>query len=736
MQRARVLLGEPVGLLDYRVPDAMCGQLAAGVAVRVPLGNRTTGAYVVELGDDAAPEGIVLRDIEALDGARPQLPIALLELLLFAADYYGVPPGEMLAAALPAVHRRAGSRFRLSDTGKEVLERGDLSAGDKELLGAAAGYTRGFTGIAIARVLGLPLTAAAAKLRRAAARGWLARVVRGVGRARAQPPSEVAVQDLPERPPEPTPAQAEAIAAASAALASGTYRTFLVQGVTGSGKTEVYLRVIAETLARERGALVLVPEIALTPQLGERFRRRFGERVATFHSGLTAAERRDEWERMRAGEAAIGLGARSAVFLPVPRLGAIIVDEEHETSFKQDESPRYHARDLAVWRGQREGAVVLLGSATPSLESRANCDTGRYRRVLMPARVMARPLPQVELISLADARPDDGVFTVKLGQAIEETLAAGEQVVLFLNRRGFAPYLFCRDCGFAYRCADCAVSLTWHKRRGVLLCHYCGFEEQVPDVCPKCGGHRLEDFGLGTERLEAMVHQLFGGVATARLDRDTVRRRADLDRQLKRFAAGEAKILIGTQMVAKGHDFPGVTLVGVIAADLSLNFPDFRAAERTFQLLTQVAGRAGRGARPGRVLVQTYDTEHYAIRAAQAQDYDAFAAREMASRKELDYPPFVHLALLRFESAHEGAGEAEATKWAQHLREVSASARLCVTVLGPAPAPLARLRGQWRHQVLLKAKGRSALRSLLQQAHFKVGRGVRRILDVDPVNML
>jgi primosomal protein N' (replication factor Y) len=797
----RVLLSEPVGLLDYRIPEELEGRLRPGVPVKVPLGNRHTDAYVAQLAEDPPAQGIALRDIQQLDEDRPILPEPIIELVLFAADYYCVPPGEVLAAALPAVARPSSRRFCITHLGRYELEGPNLRPLDRQLLELAARFPRGLSATAVSRDLGWTRSATSARLKRQVERGWLSRVFQrrgpraviayqrtgsdpGVLGTRQEgarqlleliPRSDTIVAaalarrdknaytrlkalekaglvrrvleeqrrqpryQIPERdrPPIPTSDQAAAIDAITQSVEGGVFQTFLLQGVTGSGKTEVYLRVIERALERGRTALVLVPEIALTPQLGSCFRARFGDQVATFHSALTPAERRDEWERVARGERSIGLGARSAVFLPLMRVGVVIVDEEYETSFKQEESPRYNARDLAVVRGRLEKATVVLGSATPSLESRANAAAGRYVRLVMPSRVLTRPLPTVHTISLAaEERVGQGVFTAPLAEMLDRTLASGDQAVLFLNRRGYAPYVFCRDCGHAFRCPDCDVALTLHRHRQALLCHYCGFEEVAPDLCPACLGHRVISHGLGTERVEGEIRALFGGVPTARLDRDTVRRSVDLDRQLERFASGEARILIGTQMVAKGHDFPRVTLVGVIGADASLNFPDFRAAERTFQLLTQVAGRAGRGERPGSVWIQAYETEHYAIKAAAAHDYETFVKQELVTRRELRYPPYSHLALVRFEGESEDDAQQAAAKMACELRDRTVGQSARVQVLGPAQAPLSRLRGVWRFQVLLKAPTRRDLRTSVAVLSRRPAKRVRQILDVDPFSML
>jgi primosomal protein N' (replication factor Y) len=457
---------------------------------------------------------------------------------------------------------------------------------------------------------------------------------------------------------------------------------------------------------------------------------RFGDKVAIYHSGLTPAQRRGEWLRILDGRARIGVGPRSALFLPVARLGVVIVDEEHDGSFKQCETPRYHARDLAIVRAQKAGAVVVLGSATPAVESRHNADAGRYRLLRLTSRIARRQLPQCEIVDLRTTRSiGEGILSEPLYLAIDDALARGEQCIVLLNRRGFSPYVFCRDCGHGFRCSECEVSLTLHRGRNALLCHYCGYELVVPDTCTSCRGFNLHASGLGTERVERELETLFPSLAIARLDRDTAQTRTTLKRTLDRFRCGDAQLLLGTQMVAKGHDFPNVTLVGVLAADSGLHFPDFRAAERTFSLLTQVAGRAGRGDAGGRVLLQTHETEHYAIQSASTQDYEAFLAHELRARRELAYPPFGRLVLLRFESVAEQDAMACAGETAALLRAGPAK------VLGPAPAPLSRLKGRYRYQVLLKGS-RGSLQETLRALPSHNDPRVRRVVDVDPVDLL
>jgi primosomal protein N' (replication factor Y) (superfamily II helicase) len=553
--------------------------------------------------------------------------------------------------------------------------------------------------------------------------------------------------------PTPTRAQGEAIAAIVGHLGRG-YATFLLRGVTGSGKTEVYLRAIAEARAMGRGALVMVPEIALTPQLAARFRARFGDDVAVLHSGLPPRERLAAWRRLRSGEVGIALGARSAVFAPVRALGIVVVDEEHDSSFKQDEGVRYNGRDLAIVRAQRAEAVAVLGSATPSLESFRNAELGRYRSLLLPERATPRPLPPVEIVDLRRWPPGpDGLLSPILAEAIAVNLAAGQQTILFLNRRGFSTFVLCRACGHAIRCAHCAVSLTYHQGRNRLVCHYCGTHEAVPERCPACRQPALERLGTGTERAEAIVRARFPDARIARLDRDTAgegtaraaRGTADptdrdgppgggLDRVLRGMASGHLDILIGTQMVTKGHDFGGVTLVGVLQPDQSMHLPDFRATERVFQLLEQVAGRAGRGDRPGRVLIQTYLPEHPAVVAVMNHDYEGFVRGELQSRRSLGYPPYTRMTVLRLDAALEAAGRESAILVAERATRAGGPA---VVLRGPAPAPIARIRGRFRFQVWLASVERGALAAATAAAlAVKLPREVRLAVDVDPQSSL
>ena len=539
-------------------------------------------------------------------------------------------------------------------------------------------------------------------------------------------------------PPPLNDDQQRALAAITGALGAGELRGFLLHGITGSGKTEVYLHAIGEATRRGRSAIVLVPEISLTPQLAARFRARFGDRVAVLHSGLSARERFDEWQRLRRGEADIALGARSAVFAPLARpLGIIVVDEEHDSSFKQEEGVRYNARDVALVRAKRAGAVCVLGSATPSLESYYGTEIGRLERLELPARATSGELPAVELVDLREFVADsDSMMTTPLATAVAETLAAGDQVILFLNRRGWSTFVLCTACGEASRCRNCAVSLTYHRFRERLLCHYCNHSEPLPGRCGSCGAEAIARRGLGTEKATDAIARQFPEARIGRLDRD-VAGGAGAEAVLGRFARRELDILVGTQMVTKGHDFPGVTLVGVLCADTGLSMPDFRAGERTFQLLSQVAGRAGRGDRPGRVLIQSYRTEHMAVRAARDHDYQTFYRAELASRAELGYPPHGHLIAIRLDGPDSSAVQRRARQLATAARP--AATRLGVAILGPTEAPLARLKGRTRWHMWLRAPSRRALRSLLGAVGGELASRVERVrvtVDVDPVSAL
>jgi primosomal protein N' (replication factor Y) len=519
-------------------------------------------------------------------------------------------------------------------------------------------------------------------------------------------------------------------------LAARTFHTALLHGVTGSGKTEIYLRMARACLRQQRRVLMLVPEIALTPAVAARFRAAFGGRVAIQHSGLSDGERHDQWHRIRDGHVDVVVGTRSAVFAPLPSIGLIVVDEEHDTSYKQDDTPRYNGRDVAIVRGRQAGALVILGSATPSLESTYNAAAGRYDKLVLERRVLDRPLAEVRVVDMREeyaAAGPDIVLSAPLVEALQRTHERGEQSVVLLNRRGYAAAVFCRQCSGTAECPNCSVSLTVHLRSRRARCHYCNYSMSVPKACPRCAAPYLEHIGFGTERVEAEVQRVLPAARVARLDRDTSRRRGAITTLLSRFAAGEIDVLVGTQMIAKGHDFPRVTLVGVVSADVGLGLADFRAAERTFQLLTQVAGRAGRGETPGAAIVQTLFPGHYSIRHACRQDYDAFYEEELKYRQAMKYPPSVALINTIVRGASIADAMNAATDLARRVRAVPQALR----VLGPAVAPLGRLRGEHRAQFFIKGTNRRVMRDALVGALAQCPELRRKVVvDVDPLSVL
>jgi primosomal protein N' (replication factor Y) len=786
------------GTFTYR--DPRLGVTAAlGTQVVVPFGTRTVTGFVV--GQASARASGEVREIEAVVGGEPAFDRAMIAFARWTADYYQAPLGEVLRAALPQGEQASSKRaVRLTDEGRRALTRQGTLVADAPrdpVLGAlaeAAGElpltrllrivprARGQLarleeaglieiGDAVADRRAAPTAAwavatggdAAALPKRAAVRRALLEKLVGAGTGGVPVDSLSAAERThlrtlamaglariehrpiplaaPVAPAAASPvvlnaAQAQAVEALTGAL-DGGFASYLLHGVTGSGKTEVYLRVIAAARARGRGALVLVPEIALTPQLAARFRARFGEDLAVLHSALPPRERLAAWRRLRAGEVGIALGARSAVFAPVRALGVVVVDEEHDPSFKQEEGVRYHGRDLALVRAQQAGALAILGSATPSLESAHNAARGRFTRLALPERATPRPLPEVQIVDLKRNPPGpEGLLSAPLAEAMGTALAAGEQSILFLNRRGFSTVMLCRACGQVVRCGSCVVSMTYHRGRARLICHYCGRTTPPPDHCPVCRSPRVERLGTGTERVEAIVRERFPDARVARLDRDTAGGGgAELDAILRRMHAREIDILVGTQMVTKGHDFPGVTLVGVLQPDQGMDLPDFRATERTYQLLEQVAGRAGRGDRPGRVIIQTYNPGHLAITSVAHHDYDGFVRQELTEREISGYPPFTRLVAIRLDAADEARAREAAGAAAEAARAAGGAA---VKVRGPAPAPLERLRGRSRWQVWLSSPERGALAAAARAAAGtgRPGGDLRLYVDVDPQSVL
>lgn len=563
-------------------------------------------------------------------------------------------------------------------------------------------------------------------------KGWLAKVPMETYR---DPMKDLAIQTT--TPLELQTDQATALAAINAA--NGTAKTFLLEGVTGSGKTEVYLQAIANVLAEGKTALMLVPEISLTPQMMRRVRGRFGEAVAVLHSGLSEGERFDEWRRIERGEARVVVGARSAVFAPLENLGLIIMDEEHETTYKQDENPRYHARDVAAWRSQHHNAPLVLGSATPSLESRARAEKGVYELLRMPERINNHPMPTVQVVDMRQEiiNGPESNFSADLLAAIQDRISKGEQSVLMLNRRGFSSFVMCRDCGFVLECPNCDIGLTLHMDTKSMKCHYCGHEEAIPHQCPNCQSNAIRYYGTGTQKVEQELQELIPGARIVRMDADTTRKKGAHDKMLTAFGNHEYDILLGTQMIAKGLDFPDVTLVGVLNADTSLELPDFHSAERTFQLLTQVSGRAGRADKLGEVYVQTFNPDHYAIKLAQMHDYERFFRQEMQIRHAAKYPPYYFT--IKIQASHADEREA-ALKMSQVGRWLKNQLGADAIMLGPTPRSIARINNRYYYQIVLKyrksAELDAALSELLERAQSEAKHGLQLSIDREPLSFM
>ena len=729
--------------LHYRLPAGL--EVRAGQRVLVPLGSRRVEGLVVAAAPaDQAPPGVQLKDVHSVLDPEPVLGPGLLDLALWLAERFGATLAEAAWVMLPpglrkGVKPKMQQRWELAVSAADAEEaatrlqkRAPKQAAALRRLAAEAPAATG------GAVPAPPLAAAEAGLGTAVLRALAERgLVRAVQVEAWRDPA--GGRTYPRSSPQPpTLEQAKALTEIRRRLALPKPGAVLLHGVTGSGKTEIYLQAIAQMLPQGRQAIVLVPEIALTPQMIERFKSRFGEEVAVLHSRLSDGERYDQWRAIRAGRVSIVVGARSAIFAPFDNLGLIVVDEEHETSYKQQESPRYHARTVAGQRARQAGALLLLGSATPSLETYWAAGQGGPGLVTLTQRIDDRPLPPVELVDLRQelAEGNRSIFSRRLQQSLGEVLSRGEQAILFLNRRGYSTFVLCRSCGHTMKCPNCDVALTYHVGATSLSCHYCGHQEAPPRRCPACGSEKIRFFGAGTEKVQAELETLFPGVRALRLDVDTTRRKGAHEQILGAFGQGRAQVLVGTQMVAKGLDFPGVTLVGVVAADTALNFPDFRAAERTFQLLTQVAGRSGRGLAPGQVVVQTYNPDHYAVQAAAAHDYLSFYEQEMVIRREVGYPPLTRLINLLAAGPDEQAVEALARQVGLALAQVFPYE----AIWGPNPAPLSKLKGNYRWQVAIRGDDARALRQGVRQALKLVPRRnaelARLTVDVDPISML
>ena len=736
-----ILVAVPVPALDlltYRVPDGMTPPVV-GARVVVPLGTRTVTGIVVEGAASVAIDEDDIKPIRQVLDEDAFLPADVVALARWTAEYYAAGPGDTIMAVLPPKTR--GGR---ADSHKTVRVATITAAGLDASSAAVTPKQRDALDILAGAPAGVPTPQLSA---RGIGADTVSRLVRnGFASVRQErvdrDPFEASpfAATMAEADRRLTIEQEAALTRLRAMADSRRFGVALVHGVTGSGKTELYIRLSAAVRASGRSVLMLVPEIALTPAIASLFRQAFGDQVAIQHSGLSDGERHDQWQRIRRGEIDVVVGTRSAVFAPLADIGLIIVDEEHDGSYKQEESPRYNGRDVAIVRGQRTQALLVLGSATPSMESYHNAMSGRYERIVLERRVLDRPLAAVTVVDMREeyaAEGPDAVLSRALKDAVAARIERKEQALVLLNRRGFATAVFCRQCAGTLECPNCSVSLVvhgeGHARRA--NCHYCNYSTRVPAACPHCAGPYLEQAGFGTERVEAEVKRACPSARVARLDRDAIRRKGALGSLLSRFRAGAIDVLVGTQMIAKGHDFPRVTLVGVVSADVGLGMADFRASERTFQLLTQVAGRAGRGDQPGEAIIQTLYPEHYSIQLACRQDYPAFYERELQFRRAMRYPPLVSIINTIVRSRTFAGAMDDAADLVQRLR--AESDRAGFRVLGPAPAPLGRLRGEYRAQFLLKGVNRKAMREALMAAVAARPDLQRRVVvDVDPVSVL
>ncbi len=727
----------PHGPFSYKVPETLRAPLGPGQRVQVPLGkgNRGVIGYCLHVGSKAVGSR-PLKEVLAVVDPLPLLSPPMLRLAEWMSEYYLCPLGQVLHAVLPAgVRGQAGTREMtfLSVPAEIARQLATLKLPAKQLdaLKVLAASPRPLTP---------PELAAAAKC----TLGPISELrKKKLVRAEVQRIQNVDVEEAVIAREEHLNLNVDQQAALDvilSALERRQHRAVLMHGVTGSGKTEVYIRAIDEVLRFGRQAIVLVPEISLTPQTKQRFSSRFGS-VAVLHSHLSDAERHWHWQRIAKGEVQVVIGARSAIFAPTPQLGLIVIDEEHDHSFKQGESPRYHARDVAVQRAKAENVPLVLGSATPALESWQAAARGEFQLIDMPTRVSNRPLPDVATIDLRTEfqdRRSRGAISRPLQLAMEHALTQDGQVILLLNRRGFSTHIQCPSCGYVANCPHCSIALTHHREGDRIVCHYCDHQEQAPAKCPDCKFDGIRYSGLGTERLEAEVKARFARVPVLRMDSDTMQKPGSHEQALAKFRAGEIKILLGTQMIAKGLDFPNVTLVGVVNADTALHFPDFRAAERTFQLVTQVAGRTGRGDKGGRVLVQTFSPEHFAIQAALQHDYVLFAQKELPVRLDHGYPPHASMVRLIVRGDEESLVEAFAEQTTERFRAALTQSQVPHRILGPAPCPIARLRGKFRFHALLSSADGVRLRQGVAQvaAALQPPAEVQWVLDVDPLDLL
>lgn len=729
---ARVIVDVSVDrAFDYSIPASLIGKIQIGSRVSVPFGKRTTQGYVIQLMTES-DAGVKTKPVYSLITPICYLDKDLLKLITWIAGYYGARMEQTIRTALPGAVRRSGAGFKEQKAARivdDAVELESLPPAQQRIWRVLQKSKDPVLLSSIPSLAGTslsPVTTLAKK--------GLVEIIDH--RQQRYPLSNSNI--LPTAPLALMPAQEAALQGIMQASQESHPKPILLYGVTGSGKTEVYLQSIAQTVAQGKQSIVLVPEIALTPQTVSRFRSRFGQKIAVLHSHLSEGERHDEWHRIRAGEADVVIGARSAIFAPVPDLGLIIVDEEHEPSYKQSETPRYHARDVAIMRAHFSHCPVVIGSATPALESWHNALSGKYVCYSLPDRADYRAMPSVHVVDMrreAERHGNPVIFSKALLDAMHDRLSKKEQIMLFLNRRGFASSLQCPLCGYVSNCSSCSVSHTYHISQHALLCHICGGRKAVPASCPECGDSAFRFAGFGTQRLEDIARKCFPHAKIARMDTDTTRKKDGHEKILDAFRSRKIDILVGTQMIAKGLHFPNVTLVGIVYADMSLHMPDFRAGERTFQLITQVAGRAGRGEVNGDVFIQTYTPHHNAVQTARRIDYEEFSAEELQFRQELHYPPYAHLVCIHFRGVNEAEVRYSADLYATKLQS-AAETKLLVS--DATPAPLAKAKDIFRYQIILRSRSVKTVQQILRPIAETVPlpKTVTMTIDVDAIDLM
>jgi primosomal protein N' (replication factor Y) len=720
---------------SYSCPEEMSEHAAVGMEALVPVKNRNVEGFVIDVREqNEESKSFVLKPVVKFISEKPLFNKDHFEFYQWISNYYHTPVGEVINAAIPkALRTRAKEKYgKILTLNKPFSCENLRSVKAKKILSVMNEKGGKISLREMKSLIKNPAQALRKLIELRLLNVEAERIFRDPFRDEFHPVKEIPVL---------TADQIRIVDLLQERLGKG-YSPFLLHGVTGSGKTEIYMRLISASLARGKSVIVLVPEIALTPQLASQFVGRFGTQVTVLHSGLSEGDRLDSWTRIMHGDVRIVVGARSAIFAPVSEIGLIVVDEEHESSYKQEEKMRYNARDMAFVRAQSAGCLLILGSATPSLETFHLTKKKKCEYLYLPERINKKPMPQVTIIDMRyeNKSDPDGFFSERMVREIQNTVNQKEQVMIFLNRRGFSSFFLCRDCGFVLECKNCSITMTHHSKPDRMVCHYCGFTCSMPERCPSCtsGNHVL--VGFGTERIQEILKNMMPGAVVERLDSDTAQGK-NLKKILRSFSDGKIDVLVGTQLLAKGHDFPNVTLVGVILAELGLRFPDFRASERTFQLLMQVSGRAGRGDRPGRVFIQTFKPDHYSLQAAASNDFFSFISTEEKIRAERKYPPFTFLALIELTGENPlkvSEQSRTAVKCMQKILCINKNLVSNIQITGPSPAHIHKLKGRTRHQILLKSSDRQSLHQMIGffEKSFKPAGGVTCMTDIDPVNLL